>query len=71
MKITLSRMIVPVPLILGLGLTACTVMTKEEHVEMHKEIHKDMMTIEAHKKMMQKMKTEMMKKEMMKKEKMK
>jgi len=34
MKITLSRMIVPVPLILGLGLTACTVMTKEEHVEM-------------------------------------
>ena len=33
---------------------------------MHKEIHKDMMTIEAHKNMMQKMKTEMMKKEKMK-----
>ncbi len=66
MKFTLSRMIVPVPLIVGLGLTACTVMTKQEHVEMHKQIHKEMMNSEAHKNIMREMMTEMMKKEKMK-----
>ena len=55
MKSALSKMIVPVPLIVGLGLTGCTVMTKQEHMEMHREMHKQMMTSEAHRNMMQKM----------------
>ena len=59
MKSALSRMIVPVPLIVGLGLTACTAMTKQEHMEMHREIHKQMMTSEAHRNMIQNMMKEM------------
>ena len=65
MKSALNRMIVAVPLIVGLGLTGCTVMTKEEYTDMHKQAHKEMMTSEAHKEMMQKMMKETMK-EMMK-----
>ncbi len=66
MKFVLRRMILPV--IVGLGLTGCTVMTKEEHMDMHQQAHKEMMTSEAHKKMMKDMMPEMMK-DMMKKEK--
>ncbi len=70
MKSALRKMIVPVPLMIGFGLTGCTVMTKQEHIEMHREIHQEMMTSEAHKAMMQKMMKEMMPKmmEMKKKE---
>ena len=60
MKCALSRMIVPVPVIVGLGLTGCTVMTKQEHMEMHREIHKEMMNSEAHKNTMREMMKEMM-----------
>ncbi len=70
MKFVLRRMILPV--IVGLGLTGCTVMTKEEHMDMHQQAHKEMMTSEAHKNMMQKMMKDMMPemmKDMMKKEK--
>ncbi len=69
MKSALSRMIVPVPLIVGLGLTGCTAMTKQEHMEMHREMHKQMMTSEAHRNMMQDMMKEMSQ-EMMKMKKM-
>ncbi len=52
-----DRMIVPILLIAGLGLTACTPMTKQEHIEMHMQLHKEMMT---------NMKNEMMKMQKMK-----
>ena len=52
-----DRMIVPILLIAGLGLTACTPMTKQEHIEMHMQFHKEMMT---------NMKNEMMKMQKMK-----
>ena len=64
MKSALGKMIVTVPLIIGFGLTGCTVMTKQEHIEMHREIHQEMLTSEAHKVMMQKMMKEMMPKMM-------
>ena len=65
MRFAFSRMIMSVPLVVGLGLTGCTVMTKQEHVEMHKQLHEEMMTNEAHKKMMKEMMSEMMKKKKM------
>ncbi len=52
-----DRMIVSALLIVGLGLTACTPMTKQEHIEMHKGLQKEMMT---------NMKNEMMKMQKMK-----
>lgn len=64
------RMIVAIALIAGLGLSACTTMTKEEHLEMHKVMHEKMMTSKEHKAMMQGMMKNMMM-EMKKKEKMK
>jgi hypothetical protein len=44
MKFALSRMIVPLPLIVGLGLAGCTGLTKQEHIELHKELQKEMMS---------------------------
>ena len=70
MNFALRRMIVAIAPIVGLGLSACTAVTKEEHLEMHKAMHKEMMTSEEHKAMMQDMMKNMMM-GMMKKEKMK
>ena len=61
MNFALSRMIMPVSLVIGLGLTGCTVMTKQEHLELHKQLQEEMMSSEAHKNMMQEMMSEMMK----------
>ena len=66
MNFALLRMIAPIVLIVGLGPTACTVMTKEEHLEMHRAVHKEMMTSAKHKAMMQQMMKNMMKKKKMK-----
>ena len=66
MNFALHRMIVAMAPIIGLGLSACTTMTKEGHLEMHKEIHKQLMTSEEHKTMMKEMMKNMMM-EMMKK----
>lgn len=56
-----DRMIVPALLIVGLGLTGCTLMTKREHIEIHNELYKEMMTNMMNEIMMTMMMNEMMK----------
>ena len=56
-----TKLLIPVPLIVGLGLGACTMMTKQEH----KAAHTSMMQSEQQKAMMRKMMREMMREMMM------